>query len=163
MLTQVEQAQSKWGGSHSAIDTWLNERQKLLVHYCKLVGTEKNSQKNENPLPNHDEIVLFCQVMMDYISAGHFEVYEQIVKACKVNGEQSKALATELYPRIDNTTDTALCFNDKYADLDSEENQGKSADEIFADFEEDLAMVGQALEERFGLEDELIDTLYNKH
>lgn len=162
MLTRLEQAQSKWGGSHSAIDNWLNERQDLLVHYCKLVGTEKNGQ-NEKALPNHQDIVLFCQVMMDYISAGHFEVYEQIVKACKVNGSKSHALAVSLYPKIDSTTDTALCFNDKYADLDSEENKGKTPDEIFVEFDADLSIVGQALEERFGLEDELIETLYDKH
>lgn len=162
MLTRLEQAQNKWGGSHSAIDSWLNERQELLVHYCKLVGTDRTDPK-DNALPNHQEIVLFCQVMMDYISAGHFEVYEQIVKACKVNGSASQELAISLYPRIDSTTDTALSFNDKYADLDSEENKDKSPDEIFADFDMDLSQVGQALEERFGLEDELIETLYDKH
>ena len=162
MLTRLEQAQNKWGGSHSAIDNWLNERQELLVQYCKLVG-KNNKNAQEQALPNHSDITLFCQVMMDYISAGHFEVYEQIVKACKVNGSASHELAISLYPKIDSTTDTALCFNDKYADLQSEENKDKTPDEIFAEFDMDLSQVGQALEERFGLEDELIDTLYNKH
>lgn len=162
MLTRLEEAQSKWGGSHSAIDNWLNERQELLVQYCKLVGTNKVTTQ-EKALPNQEDIVLFCQTMMDYISAGHFEVYEQIVKACKVNGSDSQKLASTLYPKIDDTTDTALCFNDKYADLTSEQNQGKTAEDVFSGFDLDLSVVGQALEERFGLEDELIETLFDKH
>ena len=31
MLTRVEKAQQKWGGSHTVIDKWLNERQELIV------------------------------------------------------------------------------------------------------------------------------------
>ncbi|NQZ05872.1 MAG: sigma D regulator [Algicola sp.] len=162
MLTRLEQAQDKWGGSHSAIDNWLNERQELLVRYCQLAGTSQFDQQ-EKALPNEKDILLFCQVMMDYISAGHFEVYEQIVKACKVNGNDSHSLATTLYPKIDCTTDTALTFNDRYADKNSAENAGKSAEEVFASFDTDLSHVGQALEERFGFEDELIETLYKNH
>lgn len=161
MLSRLEEAQSKWGGSHSAIDNWLNERQELLVRYCQLAGASP-SDKNGNALPNEKDILLFCQVMMDYISAGHFEVYEQIVKACKVNGNNSSELATNLYPRIDITTDTALTFNDKYAERTGE-FKDLSTEDLFADFDLDLSSVGQALEERFGLEDELIETLYSKH
>jgi regulator of sigma D len=162
MLTRLEQAQSKWGGSHSAIDNWLNERQELLVRYCHLAGTS-SFEAEDKALPQEKDILLFCQVMMDYISAGHFEVYEQIVKACKVNGNGSHELATNLYPKIDSTTDTALTFNDKYADKNSDENAHKSIDEFFASFDVDLSQIGQALEVRFGLEDELIETLYENH
>ena len=162
MLTRLEQAQDKWGGSHSAIDNWLNERQELLVLYCQLANTS-TTEGQEKALPQEKDILLFCQVMMDYISAGHFEVYEQIVKACKVNGNDSRALATNLYPKIDCTTDTALTFNDKYADKDSKENAGKSIEEVFESFDIDLSKIGQALEERFALEDSLIETLYNNH
>jgi regulator of sigma D len=136
----------------------LNERQELLVRYCQLAGTDKQ----DKALPNEQDILLFCQVMMDYISAGHFEVYEQIVKACKVNGSESRQLASNLYPRIDSTTDTALTFNDKYVEK-TEEFKDLSLDELFENFDIDLSTVGQALEERFGLEDELIETLYKNH
>ena len=162
MLTRLEQAQNKWGGSHSAIDNWLNERQELLVRYCQLAGTPPFERK-DNALPQEADIILFCQLMMDYISAGHFEVYEQIVKACKVNGAASHQLATNLYPRIDVTTDTALVFNDKYADQEQINGKETNAEELFASFDADLSKVGQAMEERFGLEDELIEALYLKH
>jgi regulator of sigma D len=162
MLTRLEQAQTKWGGSHSAIDNWLNERQELLVRYCQLAGTPPFERK-DNSLPEEMDITLFCQVMMDYISAGHFEVYEQIVKACKVNGSDSHQLATNLYPKIDLTTDSALVFNDKYAEPAERKANGNNADDFFSDFDTDLSQVGQAMENRFSLEDELIEALYLKH
>ncbi|MFT4927450.1 MAG: regulator of sigma D [Phenylobacterium sp.] len=162
MLTRLKKAQTQWGGSHSAIDNWLNERQELLVRYCQLAGTSQFEQK-DNALPVEADIILFCQVMMDYISAGHFEVYEQIVKACKTNGVTSHQLATNLYPRIDETTDSALVFNDKYADQEGLNGGNADLEEFFADFDADLSKVGQAMEERFGLEDELIEALYVNH
>lgn len=164
MLTRLEKAQNKWGGSHSAIDNWLNERQELLVRYCQLAGTSPFEQK-DNALPVEADIILFCQVMMDYISAGHFEVYEHIVKACKVNGHNSHQLATKLYPQIDVTTDTALVFNDKYTDREETDENGNpiNLEELFADFDADLSKIGQAMEKRFELEDELIEALYLNH
>jgi hypothetical protein len=53
---------------------------------------------------------------MDYLSAGHFEIYNDIAKACEIKGEQSLALAQQLYPKISASTDVALSFNDKYAE-----------------------------------------------
>ena len=38
MLSRFEEAQQKWGGSHSVIDAWLTERQELLLQFCKLAG-----------------------------------------------------------------------------------------------------------------------------
>ena len=35
MLSRFEEAQQKWGGSHSVIDAWLTERQELLLQFCK--------------------------------------------------------------------------------------------------------------------------------
>ena len=32
MLTRLEKAQQKWGGSHSVIDKWLTERQELSMN-----------------------------------------------------------------------------------------------------------------------------------
>ncbi|WP_199610587.1 sigma D regulator [Flocculibacter collagenilyticus] len=154
MLTQLEKAQQKWGGVNTAIDDWLAERQDLLVHYCKLAGM-KPYERNDNALPEKQDIMQFCQLMMDYVSAGHFEVYDQISNACKENGNNSIALAQSLYPRINQTTDIALEFNDKYAETNIEQ--------LFEEFDTDLSKLGQALEERLELEDELIHNLYTKH
>lgn len=93
----------------------------------------------------------FCELLVDYVSAGHFEVYDKIVANCELTGELKQQLAKTLYPRIGETTQAALEFNDRYAD-------GASDDELM-EFDKDLAALGHALEARFELEDQLIATL----
>lgn len=154
MLTRLEQAQQKWGGSHSVIDTWLAERQDLLVQYCE-IGGASSGVKHEQALPTQQKIQQFCQILMDYISAGHFEIYNDLVKRCEARGEHSLALAQSLYPRITQTTSLAVDFNDKYAEAEQES--------LLESFDKDLSQLGEALSLRFELEDELIDNLYSHH
>ena len=154
MLNRLEQAQQKWGGSNKAIDAWLNERQDVLKQYCQLAGLPPYDE-SDRMLPGNNHIKQFCQILMDYISAGHFEVYEQIVSLCKENGNQSLALARGALPQISLTTDIALSFNDKFTEGNVDINM--------ANIDKDLSILGQALEERFELEDQLIETLYLKH
>ena len=154
MLSRLEQAQQQWGGSLSAIDNWLTERQDVLVGYCQLAGLPPFDQ-TDKALPNRNEIQSFCQLLMDYMSAGHFEVFDQVVAQCKKNGPNSLALAQRIYPNIAKTTDFGLTFNDKYADI--------SSDEILDGFDQSLSALGQFLEDRFELEDQLIEALYTNH
>ncbi|GGW68459.1 sigma D regulator [Alishewanella tabrizica] len=154
MYTRVQQAQEKWGGSLSAIDHWLDERQQLIVNYCRLAGLPP-FEKDRHTMPSQQKIKEFCQLLMDYLSAGHFEVYERIVMQCAINGTNSRSLADNLYPKIAVSTDLALAFNDNYAEHLSTRKSGT--------FDNDLSALGQALEERFALEDRLIETLYIKH
>ncbi|WP_394175718.1 sigma D regulator [Thalassotalea litorea] len=151
MLTRLEQAQQQWGGSSNAIDNWLTERQDVLVNYCRLAGLPP-FDKADRALPKSSDIQAFCQVLVDYISAGHFEVFDQIVRKCKENGPHSLALAQRVYPQIARSTDIALTFNDKYADL--------GEDSELEGFDASLSALGQFLEERFDLEDQLIEALY---
>ncbi|BED90626.1 MULTISPECIES: sigma D regulator [unclassified Pseudoalteromonas] len=154
MLTRVEKAQQKWGGSHTVIDKWLNERQELIVLYCKMAGFSPYDNK-DHALPEPEQIQAFCQILMDYLSAGHFEVYDDIAKACEKKGLESQQLANTIYPRISSTTDIALDFNDKYAEVDKED--------LLKEFDNDLSVLGETLEVRFELEDELIDNLFSNH
>ena len=154
MLTRLEQAQKQWGGSLGAIDNWLQERQDLLVAYCQLAGLPPFDNV-DRALPQKSDIQAFCQVLMDYLSAGHFEVFDQVVAQCKKNGPDSLASAKQIYPQIAKSTDIALTFNDKYAELDD--------GDLIEGFDNSLSALGQFLEERFELEDQLIEILHNKH
>lgn len=156
MYNRLQSARQQWGGSLTAIDNWLEERQQLIVSYCKLAALPPfDTQSASQQLPEQEHILHFCQLLMDYLSAGHFEVYDRIVSECAVHGEHSKALAEALYPKIAASTDLALEFNDKYAD--------QEADLGLESFDDELSRLGQALEERFSLEDEMIQTLFIKH
>lgn len=146
MLKQLARTQDRWGGHSSIIDNWLQERQQLLIQYCHLAGLDKAGAAT---LPDANDIDTFCAQLMDYLSAGHFEVFEMLV------GDDTDGLALKeaQYPKLAQTTDQALAFNDKYAEAISEQQA--------SDFDDDLAALGETLEERFALEDELISHMYH--
>lgn len=151
MLTRLEQTQQKYGGMNKIIDSWLAERQKLLVKYCKLAGLPP-FEKETKALPKNNLVNNFCQRLIDYLSAGHFEIYNDVVKKCQEHSPESAMLADKVYPKITATTDDLVSFNDKYASL---------TDETDLDgFDTDLSVIGQILEARLELEDELIHVFY---
>lgn len=154
MLRKLERAQQKWGGANSLIDQWLDNRRKLLVNYCKIAGLPPYTDE-ENSLPTVDSIRSFCGILVDYVSEGHFEVYDQLVTECEKHGNSSKALAQQLVPKISDTTDSALDFNDKYSEAES--------DKVLIQLDQDLSSLGHAMETRFALEDELLEVLHTKH
>lgn len=153
MLNQLDQAKDKWGGHHSLIDRWLDERQLLLVTFCCLFKTDDIS--NQKTLPDYPSITKFCQQLVDYISLGHFEVYESLVSESISEGEASLKLAEALYPEIQKTTEFALAFNDKYTTINN-------IDE-YAILSDNLSKMGEALATRIELEDQLIDTFHRNH
>lgn len=151
MLTKIERAMDAWGGSNKLIDHWLESRRQLLIAYCQLAGLPPYGTPNGS-LPEEDNIKQFCNALVDYVSEGHFEVYDQVASACEQHGEQTKALASSLLPKISTSTDTALDFNDKYTNGVNED--------ILLELDNDLSNLGQKMEERFELEDRLLETLH---
>ncbi|BDM65888.1 sigma D regulator [Shewanella sp. NFH-SH190041] len=151
MLTKLERTEQKWGGANRLIDQWLDHRRKLLVQYCKIAGLPPYDQ-DKGTLPEVIQVKQFCDLLVDYVSEGHFEVYDQVVSACEVHSQSSKELAQKLVPHISQTTDGALDFNDKYA-----ENQ---AEELLYDLDRDLGVLMHGMETRFQLEDEMLEVLF---
>lgn len=149
MLTRIEQAQEKWGGIHKLIDTWLEERKTLLVQYCKLAALPP-FERTSNALPGYEDIEAFCETLMDYASTGHFELYDKILDECEQNADNEQWIS-EVTEKIKATTDTALSFNDSYAELNDEQEM--------QDFVKNLTLLGEKLEERFELEDMLLDRI----
>lgn len=79
MLDNCQNAKERWGGVHQLIDRWLKERQELLVHYCDLSDTARGT-------PSEDlakKLERLCEILVDYTSAGHFEVYEQLIQEAR--------------------------------------------------------------------------------
>jgi regulator of sigma D len=152
MLENCENARERWGGVSELIDRWLKERQELLVHYCDLSGTTDFSQTESL----HQKFVRLCEVLVDYVSAGHFEIYEQLIQEAREFDDGGIELAAKVYPRIEKTTETALNFNDQ---LNGQSLTEEKARELF----EQLSELGETLETRFEMEDFLIEHLHNAH
>ena len=148
MLDSCQNAQERWGGVHKLIDRWLEERQELVQAFRAL--------RDAKPaFADKDKSREFCAVLVDYVSAWHFEVSEQLVREAKAFGDtRGLELATQISPRIDDSTQIALAFNDHC-------EKGECTDpERFA---EKMGKLGSLLHERFELEDCLIEVLHNAH
>ena len=150
MLRRNEQAKQRWGGAHTAVDTWLHERQAMLIEYFKLAGLAPYERDN-HALPAAQDISHFCGLLMDYVSAGHFEIYDQIISNSQSAPESTRALAEEVFPLISDTTDIALDFHDKYGEVTPESELNG--------FDRDLSNLGEAIELRLEFEDRLLNTL----
>jgi regulator of sigma D len=150
MLTRLEQAQAQWGGASQDIDNWLIDRKELLISYCQLAGLPPyDKEMNSKGLPSSEALQNFCQLLVDYVSTGHFEIYEQLTQDC-----DDEAQAAEYISGIADNTDMALDFNDHYAVT--------SPTDTLADFDQHLSQLGQSMEHRFEIEDKLLAQLYQK-
>ncbi|PKM29330.1 MAG: sigma D regulator [Gammaproteobacteria bacterium HGW-Gammaproteobacteria-11] len=150
MLESCTTAQERWGGVHKLIDAWLAERKQLITEYNQLHDRSAPDQHPDTALAS------FCDVLVDYMSAGHFEIYEQLIREAEdFKDQRGLDLAKQLYPRIETITEQAVAFNDLYADTQA------VADE--AQMQARLNSLGAMLHERFELEDCLIEVLHNAH
>jgi regulator of sigma D len=149
MLDSCQNAQERWGGVNLLIDRWLQERRELVMAYTAI------SSSPQAPITNEQALQRFCEILVDYVSAGHFEVYEQLTNEAKAFGDKrGLELAKQIYPRIEVITEVALAFNDR---CDNDESHDS------VPLAEELQRLGQLLHERFELEDCLIEVLHNAH
>lgn len=151
MLNKLEKTQQQWGGYSDVIDYWLTLRQELLVQYCKVAGL---SGSKKNCLPTEEKLNRFCEALVDYISAGHFKIYDMVMEHWKTIGFSTNEEIDNLYFHIVETTEPLLNFNDKYSDFVLD-------DDNFAGFDNDISMVGEIMEMRFEKEDKLIQLIAN--
>ncbi|GAB3386168.1 sigma D regulator [Azotobacter armeniacus] len=143
-----QDAQERWGGVHLLIDRWLAERRALVDAFGSI------NHKQPAPMPSAEALQVFCELLVDYVSAGHFEVYEQLMGEAESFGDRRGLdLARQIYPRLEAITQAALSFNDRCDNGDCQD--GSLCHEIKA--------LGSLLRERFELEDCLIEVLHNAH
>jgi len=134
--------------SHSSdlVAKLINERTEMLATFCRLAGIEPYTVNK----PVQKLLQEFCQILVDYVAAGHFALYERIVEG-KERRQEVAELAGQIYPRIADTTDTALDFNDKY---DCEDHCT-----MLEELGSDLSHLGEELAVRIELEDRLLSAM----
>ena len=152
MLENCRTAKERWGGVHQLIDRWLKDRQELLVHYCELSDTIRDTPTESLGR----KLERLCQILVDYTSAGHFEIYEQLIREANEFGGDGLELAGRVYPKITETTGVVLDFNER---IDGKRPAESEMDGLIID----LSRLGEALGTRFELEDFLIEQLHTAH
>lgn len=151
MLENCRNAKERWGGVSDIVDKWLKERQDLIVLYCEITSTESESPETLVSKYQH-----FCQILVDYVSAGHFEVYEQLIQEAKEFDDGGLDLAKKIIPQIEVTTEIALKFNDQFDNV-------HKVDDGLGSLGNEMSKLGEVLEDRFEFEDALLEALHNSH
>ncbi|AFR01626.1 Rsd/AlgQ family anti-sigma factor [Pectobacterium brasiliense] len=153
MLNQLQSLTEYVGGNNALIDQWLQARKQLLVAYYHLVGIKPN--KETLSLLDEEALDNFCQNLVDYLSTGHFHLYEKMLHEAATHSEQVLALSTQLDLALQNNTQQIMTFYDSHlaAAIDHDN---------CLEFQQALSHVGEALEERFTLEDRMIQQVYDK-
>lgn len=119
-----------------------NERQELWSLYCHVAELKPFSAN----VSIKKKMAQFSEILIDYISLGHFGIYERLLAGTEHRAPVLSA-AKEIYPELSATTEVAVSFNDKY-----ENSKGEN---IFDDLEQDLSTLGESLAKRIDLEDQL--------
>ncbi len=150
MLEKCQNAKERWGGVSELIDRWLQERQDLLGLFVGLPQKELDDDVVET-------LRRFSQILVDYASSWHFGVYEHLLAEADTFKDGGLELAKELHPRIQETTDQILNFNDRYSEIPRLTLQDVTH------LSDRMSALGEVLAERFELEDQLIERLHTAH
>ena len=128
----------------------IKERNSVLSQYYNLA---KHAEDSVSDINNTIELLEeFCQDLVDYMATGHFEIYRRIEEGNERRGEITK-LADKVMPRINDTTQIAVEFNDIY---ESTESINEAS---IQELPTHLTKLGEELAIRIDLEDQFINTL----
>ena len=112
-------------------EIFIDCRQRLITYLVKLnQALDQNAQDLSHALLSR-----FCDSLVDYLSAGHFRVFQRLVPA------------PHEYAAIESTTQAAMAFNDAFGDLRQIE---------VTRVKQSLEPLAQLLSSRFELEDDIM-------
>ncbi len=150
MPNKRSDAKQQFQAVEDLLTRWLKERRAVLGKYTEIIVT-LDSHADPEVLEQRQKML--CELLVDYVSAGHFEVFHELLNEAESFGDDSCALTEKLMPAIGDTTEVILAYEEKYGD-----GQGQ-----LRKLKRDLSALGEVLESRFVLEDRLIAGLHNRH
>lgn len=140
-----------WDAVEQLLQKWLRERREILIKYTSLASRfDDRDNAQEQP---EDTLRELCQLLVDYVSVGHFEVFHELLREAEAFADGSNDLASDIIPSIGDTTEVILGFEEKYPLTQASHSS----------YTEDLSLLGEILERRFELEDRLIVGLHQTH
>jgi len=128
------------------LDVLVQSRTETLALLTELAGRQPF-----NTEPSMEKALRrFCEALIDYTASAHFQLYRYLAD----NRERRQSVlnvAEKIYPRIVETTDVILRFNDKY--------EAMSLDNSIEFLAIDLSNLGECLADRIQLEDRIISAM----
>ena len=150
MPNKRNDTQQQFNAVEELLTRWLKERRAILGKYTEIVVTLDSGLDGE---ALEQRQTTLCELLVDYISAGHFEVFHELIDEAESFADGSGALAEKLMPAIGDTTEVIMAYEEKYSSARGRQEKLKR----------DLSALGEVLESRFVLEDRLIAGLHNRH
>ncbi|MEP5764115.1 MAG: sigma D regulator [Halieaceae bacterium] len=148
MLDNCKDSRETWNAVEELLQGWLKERRELLVKYAAIAATLDRDAPEASMTAGLERL---CQLLVDYVSVGHFEVFYALIREAEMFADGSDKLAQEIIPSIGDTTEVILGFDEKYPTADA------------SNLDADLSLLGEMLESRFEMEDQLIACLHRSH
>ena len=153
MVSEVNAASERRGRSREKLTTLVKTRSETLSLYSEL-ASQRPFEADE---VTNEALQEFCQALIDYAASAHFQLYRYISDKLE-RRTPVLDVADRIYPKIVQTTDSILRFNDKYQDADLL-NDGR---ELLVLLDADLSNLGETLAERIQLEDQVIGAMTGK-
>jgi regulator of sigma D len=150
MLDNCTDNKERWNAVENLLQNWLRERRDILVRYTAIAATLSKSDDAEKLQSGLRDL---CQLLVDYVSVGHFEVFYELIREAEAFADGSGKLANDIIPKIGDTTEVILGFDEKYP----------LPVGAISDHSADLSLLGEILELRFELEDALIAGMHMAH
>ena len=149
-MTPHSNPQQQFAAVEDLLTRWLKERRELLGRYTEIVVALDSAPQADKLVQRQQAL---CELLVDYVSAGHFEVFNELLNEAESFADGSEELAQQLMPDIGDTTEVILAYEEKYG----------SGEAYPQTLKRDLSSLGELLESRFVLEDRLIAGLHNRH
>lgn len=95
-----------WQAADLRIRRWHHQREEILAQMQRLhllLSSPPAKQTTVAPALNR-----FCQLLIDYVSMGHFVIYVQLIRPARLIPART---LLQLYHTIATTTDSVLAFN----------------------------------------------------
>lgn len=130
--------------TRGVIEKLLTERRELLALLFDSASSDPVASVIEQ-----ERLKEFCEILVDYIAAGHFGLYQRLADATERRAAVIE-VAGRVYPLIKSITETAVAFSDQ-----CESNGYQRTDEIM----QKLSELAEDLSTRFEMEDQIIDAM----
>lgn len=126
-----------------SLKQWLKLRQELIIQFNTLCQL-RPFLNSKDTYYLEGALISFCQLLLDYMSMGHFQMFEKLLANIE-NTSTIREFQASHFEALKTTTLNALNFSDSYSTHFKANT-----------LEKDLSQLGEELALRFDLEDDLI-------
>ena len=146
MQSSTEPRIDRRAQSHKEIDALVESRTGTLTLLSDLASKQPFKVDHDTQLLLQN----FCESLIDYTASAHFQLYRHLDEEKERRGAVLE-IADEVYPRIAESTQSILDFNDKY---DCEDHCGD-----MSQLAQDLSALAELLADRIELEDQVVQAV----